>query len=215
MWTSDHTDAYQRILIQWGTLNFYPANMLAAHVGSAYSKYTQRLIPIKFRFDVASMCRLGMEMVPAKLNPSEREYAKRAIAEYKNIRPVVQQGDLYRLISPYEGDKNFTSLMYVNEAKDRAVVFAYRHLIGHLLSTPIIRLQGLKADAKYLIREVAPEIESKPAVISGKVISGKVLMQEGVVIPELTKRYVSNVPLSEVRPTNDWRSVVLELTEVK
>ena len=215
MWTSDQTDAYMRILIQWGTLNFYPANMLAAHVGSAYSKYTQRLIPIKFRFDVASMCRLGMEMVPSKLNPAEHEYAKRAIAEYKNIRPIVQQGDLYRLISPYEGDKNFTSLMYVNEAKDRAVVFAYRHLILPPMSTPIIRLQGLKADAKYLIREVAPEIESKPAVINGKVVSGKVLMQEGVVIPELTKKYVSNVPLSDVRPTNDWRSIVLELTEVK
>ena len=129
MWTSDQTDAFHRIQIQWGALNFYPSNMLAAHVGSAYSKYTQRLIPIKFRFDVASMCRLGMEMVPAKLNPAEREYAQRAIAEYKKIRPVVQQGDLYRLISPYEGDNNLTSLMYVSENKEKAVLFAYRHLI--------------------------------------------------------------------------------------
>lgn len=215
MWTSDQTDAYHRILIQWGSMNFYPSNMLAAHVGSAYSKYTQRLVPIKFRFDVASMCRLGMEMVPAKLNPSEREYAKRAIAEYKTIRPIVQQGDLYRLISPYEGDKNFTSLMYVNESKEKAVLFAYRHLIWREMSTPIIRLQGLKADAKYRIREVAPEFENKPAAINGKVVSGKMLMQEGIVIPELSKSFKSNVPLSEVRPTNDWKSVILELTEVK
>ena len=215
MWTSDQTDAYHRILIQWGSLNFYPANMLAAHVGSAYSKYTQRLIPIKFRFDVASMCRLGMEMVPAKLNNAEREYAKRAIAEYKVIRPVVQQGDLYRLISPYEGEKDFTSLMYVSEAKDKAVLFAYRHLIKECMPSPIIRLQGLKADAKYAIREVAPEFEGKPAAISGKVVSGRMLMNEGIVIPELTRRIKSNVALSEVRATNDWRSIVLELTEVK
>ena len=215
MWTSDQTDAYHRILIQWGSMNFYPSNMLAAHVGSAYSKYTQRLVPIKFRFDVASMCRLGMEMVPAKLNDAEKEYAKRAIAEYKTIRPIVQQGDLYRLISPYEGDKNFTSLMYVNESKEKAVLFAYRHLIWREMSTPIIRLQGLKADAKYRIREVAPEVEGKPVRINGKVVSGKMLMQEGIVIPELSKSFKSNVPLSEVRPTNDWKSVILELTEVK
>ena len=215
MWTSDQTDAYHRILIQWGALNFYPANMLAAHVSSAYSKYNQRLIPIKFRFDVASMCRLGMEMVPAKLNEAEKEYAKRAIAEYKTIRPVVQQGDLYRLISPYEGNRDFTSLMYVNEAKDKAVLFAYRHLYWRSMSNVIIRLQGLKADAKYLIREVAPEFENKPAKLSGKVVSGKVLMQEGVVIPELTKSYKSNAAISEVRAVNDWRSIVLELTEVK
>ena len=215
MWTSDQTDAYHRILIQWGSMNFYPSNMLAAHVGSAYSKYTQRLIPIKFRFDVASMCRLGMEMVPSTLNNAEREYAKRAIAEYKTIRPIVQQGDLYRLLSPYDGDKNFTSLMYVNETKEKAVMFVYRHLIWRETFTPIIRLQGLKADAKYSIREVAPEVKGEPVSINGKVVSGKVLMQEGIVIPELSRYHKSNVPLSEVRPTNDWRSVILELTEVK
>lgn len=215
MWTSDQTDAYHRILIQWGSMNFFPSNMLAAHVGSKYSKYTQRLVPIKFRFDVASMCRLGMEMVPAKLDNAERAYAKRAIAEYKVIRPIVQQGDLYRLISPYEGDQNNTALMYVNEAKDKAVLFAYRHLIKHSMSDNIIRLQGLKTDAKYRIREVAPEFENKPVKISGKVISGKMLMQEGIVIPELAKSYKSNVELNEMRETNDWRSVVLELTEVK
>lgn len=215
MWTSDQTDAYHRILIQWGSLNFYPSNMLAAHVGSAYSKYTQRLMPIKFRFDVASMCRLGMEMVPAKLNDAERAYAKRAFAEYKVIRPIVQQGDLYRLISPYEGDKNHTALMYVNEAKDKAVLFAYRHIIKEAMSANIIRLQGLKADAKYRIREVAPEFENKPVKISGKVVSGRMLMQEGIVIPELTVRYKSNTELNEMRATNDWRSVILELTEVK
>ena len=215
MWTSDQTDAYHRVLIQWGAMNFYPSNMLAAHVGSAYSKYTQRLIPIKYRFDVASMCRLGMEMVPAKLNEAEKEYAKRAIAEYKVIRPVVQQGELYRLVSPYEGKRDFTSLMYVNEAKDKAVFFAFRHFFKHDMSNIIIRLQGLNPDAKYRIREVAPEVASKPVAINGKVISGRYLMEEGVVIPELVKGYTKNAPLGEVRAGNDCRSIILELTEIK
>ena len=211
MWTSDQTDAYHRVLIQWGAMNFYPSNMLAAHVGSAFSKYTQRLMPIKYRFDVASMCRLGMEMVPAKLNDAEREYAARAIAEYKTIRPVVQQGELYRLVSPYEGKRDFTSLMYVTESKDRAVLFAYRHLFKHDISNIIIRLQGLDPDAKYRIREVAPEVAGKPVQIDGKVVSGRMLMEEGVVIPELVKGFTRNDRLGDVRAGNDFRSVVLEL----
>ena len=94
-------------------------------------------------------------------------------------------------------------------------IFAYRHLIRENWSQPIIRLQGLNPNAKYTIREVAPEFVNKPVKISGKTISGKMLMEEGIVMPELTNRYKSNVPLSEVRATNDWRSIVLELTEVK
>jgi alpha-galactosidase len=214
MWTSDQTDAYHRVLIQWGAMNFFPSNMLAAHVGSAYSKYTQRLMPIKYRFDVASMCRLGMEMVPSKMNAAEKEYAARAIAGYKTIRPVVQQGDLYRLVSPYEGKRDFTSLMYVTEDKDRAVLFAYRHLFKHDMSNIIIRLQGLNPDAKYAIREVTPEVEGKPVAIDGKVVSGRYLMEEGIVIPELVKGFTKNAPLGEVRAGNDFRSVVLELTKV-
>ena len=215
MWTSDQTDAYHRILIQWGALNFYPSNMLAAHVGAAYSKYTQRHIPIKYRFDVASMCRLGMEMVPAKLNDAEREYAKRAIAEYKTIRPIVQQGELYRLISPYEGNRDYTSLMYVSEAKDKSVVFTYRHLCKSGNTYPIIRLQGLKADAKYRIREVSPEIEGKTVALNGKVVSGRILMQEGITIPELADMIKKTSAISDLRGGTDWKSVVLELTEVK
>ena len=215
MWTSDQTDAHHRILIQWGSLNFYPANMLAAHVGSAYSKYTQRHIPIKFRFDVSSMCRLGMELVPSTMNAAEFAYAKRAIAEYKTIRPIVQQGDLYRIISPYEGERDYTSLMYVNESKEKAVVFVYRFLCKRDNGYPIIRLQGLKADAKYLIREVAPEEEGQTVALNGKVVSGKVLMQEGITIPELAKTFKLNAAISDLRGGNDWKSVVLELTEVK
>ncbi|MBR2326192.1 MAG: alpha-galactosidase [Alistipes sp.] len=215
MWTSDQTDAYHRVLIQWGALNFFPSNILAAHVGSYHSKYTQRVSPIKFRFDVASMCRLGMELVPASMSEGERAYAKRAIAAYKEIRPVVQQGDLYRLVSPYEGDKDRASMMYVSEGADKAVLFAYRFVIRHDLKADIIRLQGLDPNARYAIREVAPEREDKPVVLHGKVLSGKYLMEEGIVIPELYKTFSRNREVNDIRQSNDYRSVILELTKVK
>ena len=215
MWTSDETDPVRRIFIQWGALNFYPSNMLAAHVCATTSHYTKRTTPIKFRFDVASMCRLGLELVPAEMTNDERAYAKRAIEEYKQIRPIVQQGDLYRLISPYEGEKNSASLMYVNSDKSHAVLFAYHIYFNINEQSQIIRLQGLKADAKYRIREVSPENLEHPVALNGKVISGSTLMNEGVIIPELTNRYKSKEQTSGIRNTNDYKSVILELIEVK
>ena len=122
---------------------------------------------------------------------------------------------MYRLVSPYEGNRDFTSLMYVTEGKDRAVLFAYRHLFKYNMSNIAIRLQGLNPDAKYTIREVAPEVEGKPVAINGKTISGRTLMNEGIVIPELIKGYTKNDALGEVRAGNDFRSLILELVEVK
>jgi alpha-galactosidase len=161
------------------------------------------------------MCRLGLELVPAEMTNDERAYAKRAIEEYKQIRPIVQQGDLYRLISPYEGEKNSASLMYVNSDKSRAVLFAYHIYFNINEQSQIIRLQGLKADAKYRIREVSPENLGHPVALDGEVISGSTLMNEGVIIPELTNRYKSKEQTSDIRQTNDYKSVVLELVEVK
>jgi alpha-galactosidase len=211
VWTSDMTDPLHRLKMQWGALDFYPSNILAAHVCSHNNKYTQRHTPLKFRFDVASMCRLGVEMVPATFTPAEREYAKRAIAEYKQIRPIVQQGDLYKLISPLEGSREYAALNYVNSDKSKAVVMIYRLLYTFGMPHRIVQLQGLDPERNYRIREVASEFENEKLAIEGKVISGRLLMEEGVVIPELTQRYKGNHPINELRESNDYRSVILEL----
>ena len=211
VWASDMTDPLHRLRLQWGALDFYPSNILAAHVCSRHNKYTQRNTPLKFRFDVASMCRLGIEMVPAAFTPAEREFAKRAIAEYKTIRPIVQQGDAYKLISPLEGTREYAAIMHVAPNKERAVAMVYRLLFTHGMEHRTIRLQGLDPNRNYRIREVAPEFAGKSVALDGKVISGRLLMQEGIVIPELTLRHKQNRPINELRESNDYRSVVLEL----
>ena len=55
----------------------------------------------------------------------EKELCKKAIAEYKEIRSVVQFGDIYRLISPYE-KQGVASLMYTTPEKDKAVVYWWK-----------------------------------------------------------------------------------------
>lgn len=116
-WTSDRTDPYNRVFMQWGAGQFYPAIAMACHVTQSGRK-----TPLKYRFDVAMTGRMGFELHPENLKPEEIEFGKKAVADYKRIRPVVQRGDLYRLVSPYGGE--MAALAYLSETGDRAVVFA-------------------------------------------------------------------------------------------
>lgn len=92
--------------------------------------------------------RLGMEMQPKEMTETDKDYAKRAIEAYKNIRPVVQFGDLYRLVSPYD-NKGLASLMYVTPEKKRAVFFVYKtsHFINMII--PKVSMNGLDSDKQY------------------------------------------------------------------
>ena len=150
-WASDNTDPYQRIFIQWGASQFYPANAMACHVTASPCHQTGRETPLKYRFDVAMSGRLGIELHPKDLSADDLAFAKTAIADYKRIRPVVQQGDLYRLASPYEN--SYSALMYATEKKDRAVVFVLG-LDRPGDRTARLSLDGLSPDVAYEIREL-------------------------------------------------------------
>ena len=124
-WVSDNTDALQRIYMQWGTSYFFPAIAMASHISAAPNHQTFRTIPIKFRIDVAMSGRLGMEIQPKNMTPDEIELCRNAIREYKEIRPVVQLGDIYRLVSPYDG-LDMASMMYCSPEKDKAVFYWWK-----------------------------------------------------------------------------------------
>ena len=189
-WTSDNTDALQRVYIQWGTSQFFPANAMAAHVSAAPNHQTQRTIPLKFRFDVAESGRLGIEMRPSDFTTKQLAFAQQAVEDYKRLRPVIQLGDLYRLLSPYEQGGVAASHMYVSADKGKAVVYAYKlkHFVGH--TVPPIRLQGLDPNRSYRIKELNKVGNSITS--DGKLISGKVLMEAGLALA-LDNEYASRM----------------------
>ena len=191
IWVSDNTDPLQRIYMQWGTSMFYPAMAMAQHVSATPNHQTNRNTPLKFRFDVAMSGRLGMEMQPSHMSESEKAFAKKAIADYKGIRPVVQMGDLYRLISPYD-HKGVASLMYVSPDKNRAVFFAYK--LEHYRDQPIPRfsMRGLDKDKTYRIRELNVAIGNSSSHLDGKSATGDMLMNIGFEIP-MDEEYASRV----------------------
>ena len=196
-WVSDDTDAQQRLFIQWGTSHFFPPMAMAQHVSASPNHQTGRVIPLKFRFDVAMTGRLGMEMKPSDLNDQEREYAKKAVAFYKEIRPIIQLGDLYRLLSPYEGH-GFCSEMFVTEDKSEAIFFCYKfeNYIG--LETPRWHMAGLDPDATYRLNEFA--CAERSHYFEGKTFSGKFLMETGI-DATLSRQFASRViRLKKVKP---------------
>jgi glycoside hydrolase family 36 len=193
-WTSDDTDALQRIYMQWGVSGFFPAIAMASHVSADKNHQTGRRIPLKFRFDVAMSGRLGMEIQPKDMNDVDKAFAKRAIAAYKDIRPVVQFGDLYRLVSPYD-NKGVSSLMYVTSEKNKAVFYAYK--ISHFINMviPKVCMNGLDPSKNYRLVDLTPVDSSKPCDLNGKIISGKILMEEGIVLKSLLKSEYSSLAL--------------------
>ena len=193
-WTSDNTDALQRIYLQWGVSSFYPAIAMASHVSADKNHQTGRNIPLKFRFDVAMSGRLGMEIQPKNMSEEDKAFAKRAITAYKQIRPIVQFGDLYRLVSPYD-NKGIASLMYVTPEKDKAAFYVYK--ISHFvnMTIPKVRMNGLDAQKKYRLVDLTAIKKDKPCSLHGKVISGKILMEEGIALHSLLKKEYSSLAL--------------------
>lgn len=189
-WVSDNTDALQRVYIQYGTSLFFPANAMANHINHCpYWNTGGRVIPLKFRCDVAMSGRLGIELQPKDMNDEERQQVATCFKDYKELRDVVQTGDLYRLVSPYNHG-GVAALMYT--ALSGGVLFVYKTDNYYNQPLPRIRLAGLNPDKTYTLTEKNVRVGQKPCDISGKQFSGRFLMEVGIEVP-LWEDYASRV----------------------
>lgn len=204
-WTSDNTDALQRVYIQWGTSYFFPAIAMGSHISAAPNHQTYRTIPLKYRIDVAMSGRLGMEIQPKDMTDAEKALCRNAIKEYKQVRDVIQLGDLYRLQSPFDG-KGIASLMYVDEPKDQAVFYWYRTENFRARQYPRVTMAGLDPDKYYRVTELN-RIDRKPLKVEGKTFKGSYLMSTGIDFP-----FAHDLPKSE---QSEYSSRVLRLEAVK
>ena len=135
------------------------------------------------------------------MTAQEKEQTKKAINEYKEIRPIVQFGDLYRLMSPYD-EKGVASLMYVAPEKDKAVFYWWKTRAFRNEILPKVAMKGLDPDKIYTVKELN-SIDNKKLSFEGKAYSGKFLMENGLEMPV-------NHDLPKDQQT-DWSSRVLLL----
>lgn len=181
-WASDNTDPLERIYMQWSIGHVFPAKAIASHVTASPNHQTGRVTPLKFRFDVAMTGRLGFELRPEKLMPSEIEFSKKAVNEYKRIRPVIQGGDLYRLRSPF--DNADSALMYLKNEGDKqhAVVFAFLSEKRYTDKFSPLKLEGLDPLKRYVVKEINLDNKRTLTPIHEKTIGGDYLMYHGIPI---------------------------------
>ena len=204
-WVSDNTDALQRIYMQWGTSYFFPAIAMGSHISATPNHQTFRTIPLKYRVDVAMSGRLGMEIQPKNMTEEEKTLCKNAITEYKMIRPIVQLGDIYRLLSPYD-NLGVASLMYVSPEKEKAVFYWWKLEQFYNQHLPRVKMAGLSPEKLYQIHELN-RIDNVPLKFEGKIFTGEYLMTNGLEIP-----YKHTVDYNK---QTDYSSRVLYLEEVK
>ncbi|MDE6170591.1 MAG: GH36 C-terminal domain-containing protein, partial [Duncaniella sp.] len=164
----------ERVYIQWGFSKFFPAKAMAAHVTS-WNKNTS----IKFRTDVAAMCKLGFDIGLKELSTDELAYCQQAVANWKRLQPTVMDGDQYRLVSPYES--NHAAVEYVDKSKNQAIMFAYDLAPRFQEKLNAIKLQGLDPNKEYLVNEInlMPGTKSQFGQ-NDKVFTGDYLMKVGL-----------------------------------
>jgi alpha-galactosidase len=165
-WTSDDTDAVERLYIQEGTGLVYPISSMGAHISAVPNHQVGRTTPVTFRGRVAMMGRFGLELDLGKLDEETLETLSKEIALYKTYQQDIHQGDLYRLLSPYKG----RTAAYEIISSKRVLVFIM-NITGAPCQAPLrLKLQGLEPDRLY--KDTA----------TGSVYEGRALMGAGIPI---------------------------------
>lgn len=191
-WCSDNTDPVERIYIQWGFSQFFPAKAMCAHVTS-----WNKAASLKFRTDVASMCKLGFDLGLKELSAEELLYCQTAVANWKRLQSVILDGNQYRLISPYES--NHMAVNYVSTDCRKAVLFAYDVYPRYQEKLLPVRLQGLDPTKRYKVEEINLMPEAQSSLPSnGRILSGDYLMKIGLNIFGFRPMQSHVVELTEV-----------------
>lgn len=184
-WTSDNTDAYDRLHIQDAYSFLYPVKAMRAWVTDCPNFLSGRVIPMKFRFHSAMMGTLGIGCNILNFTEEETALAKEMIRRYKELRPIIQEGDFYRLENT-SADRYFL-YEYLKDGEGLVFVFLPQSEIGH--RGVCIRLRGLEAAGVYTLRTEEGSMTK----------SGSYLMNHGL----------------DLRLTGDYASTIIEFFREK
>ena len=189
-WTSDDTDAMERLDIQLGTSFVYPPSTMSCHVSASPNHQTGRETSFLTRGHVAKGGAFGYELDLTKLTAEEKQLIREQVAAYRRDGALICRGDFYRLIMPSDEVNGRTGCcaawMAVSEDRSEALV-TFVVIRGSIHPVYYLRLEGLDADALYEDGE------------SGQRYRGSTLMRAGL---NLTKNW------------RDGESAVIRLTRI-
>lgn len=177
IWTSDDSDAVERLKIQYGTSIVYPISTMGAHVSAVPNHQVHRITSLKMRGDVAMSGNFGYELDLTKFTDDEKETVKKQVESYKDLRELIQFGDMYRLLNPFAG--NEASWIIVSEDKTEAFATYFRVLASPNEPIRKLHFKGLDPDKNYSITGM------------DGVLGGDELMYVGITISDLEGDYQS------------------------
>ncbi len=147
IWTSDDSDAVERMEIQYGTSLVYPYSAMGAHVSACPNHQVGRTTPFVKRCNVAMPGQFGFELDLNKCTENEIEIAQNAITQYRELQEVFHKGECYRLRSPFEG--NLAAIEFVSEDRQTIILSIESKKATPNAPDEYIRLEGLDETALY------------------------------------------------------------------
>jgi alpha-galactosidase len=164
VWTSDNTEAFDRLGIQDGFTHAYTPKVMMAWVTDV-PNYNHRSTPLQFRFLVAMNGSLGIGANLNKWAAENFDLATKMVVYYKSVRVTVQEGKLYRLLSPRTND--VTANQYVSADGKQSVLFVFRHSQQLGEKAPTIYLRGLDENTAYRVKCIDTALVEKQPTLSG------------------------------------------------
>ena len=150
VWASDCIDALSRVQIQRGLLQFFPPEIIGAHVGSAPAHTTGRSQSLAFAAAVALPGHFGLEFDLRRLGDEARAELAGWIALYKQWRGLLHRGRIWR----GEAGDGIVWQVHGDEAAGELLLLVYRVAPTDHRYTPALRLTMVDRGARYLVRQV-------------------------------------------------------------
>ena len=170
IWPSDNTNPTDRLYIQSGFLRMFPPSTMVDWVTD--DNWHHAAVSMRFRFAVSMAGVLGVGGNITKWSESDRDTAKKMIALYKEIRPIIQQGTVYQLMLPTAGDR--VALEYLSPDRQQGVLLLYTMRDPPAGSTDAeqltrdLRLRGLDSNASYSIQN--DTVDGPEQILSGRTL---------------------------------------------
>ncbi len=184
IWTSDNTDAIDRLRIQEGTALIYPLSTMGAHVAACPSHTNGRVTPFETRGLVSLPGCFGYELDLTKLTGEELDMIPGQLENYRKYGPVFHGGDYYRLAS-YGENQEYDALMAVSKDK-RVAVVDYVHVMSRQQRRSVLlALRGLDEEKRYRSSE------------SGEIRSGAGWMYGGLLLPTMKGDFLGKLIVLE------------------
>lgn len=165
IWTSDDSDAVERMKIQYGTSMAYPPATMVGHVSACPNHQTARTTPFATRGETAQMCNYGYELNVGLLSEEEKAMIKDQIKRHQELEPLLLDGEFYRLQSPFAGNRCAWEMV----SRDQKKAYVY---IGYQYTEPnaksgYLKVQGLKAEGTYYVRQLNVKLQGATLMRAG------------------------------------------------